>query len=111
MTAPVTQDKRAMEDALIATFKACVDTSGDPLVASFKGWPRDQGYRFLARAALGAFTALQRGASWQDEFRAWLKGEWTGNRLSLDDYEMLLRLHARMKPAAPIIAEKRGGCG
>lgn len=40
------------EDALVATFKASVDGSGDPLVVSFKGWPRDQGFRFLARAVL-----------------------------------------------------------
>jgi hypothetical protein len=44
------------EDELVATFKAAVDTDGEPLQMSFKGWDKAKGYRFLARAVLSSIA-------------------------------------------------------
>jgi hypothetical protein len=44
------------EDDLIATCKAAVDTDGEPLQMSFKGWDKAKGYRFLASSILAALN-------------------------------------------------------
>lgn len=60
--------KGPAEDALVATFKACVDADGVPLQVSFKGWTRENGLRFLARAAL---STLSPSAMKKNYLRAW----------------------------------------
>jgi len=44
------------EDELVAVLGACVDPEGVPLRISFKGWVRENGLRFLARAVRSALS-------------------------------------------------------